>query len=410
MGRLVNSALRLACFGLLAAAALAAAADAKAKESVLYSFSGGNDGGNAATAIARDASGNLFGSTVVGGTSTCGTVFELSPPTSGPWHETVLHNFGCFADGKSPHGGVSFDPSGTLIGTTVAGGSGGFCASDGCGVVYRQAPSGQTVLYNFTGQNDGGGPGGGVVFDKAGDMFGTTPDDGQFAEGTVYELVRGGSTYTLKTIHAFTGGKDGGVGSLGSLLIDANGNLFGVTEIGGANSGGTVFEMSQSGKKWKFKVLYTFKGGSADGSGAYGGLVADAQGRLYGTTYYGGAQGLGTVFVLTPNKHGNYNERVLHNFTGGSDGSFTTSTLAFGRNGNLYGTTSSGGSSCDCGVIYEISPKSGKERVLHVFGGTNDGAFAYYGMTADANGNFYGATVEGGALGQGAVYEFFPGD
>jgi uncharacterized repeat protein (TIGR03803 family) len=241
-------------------------------------------------------------------------------------------------------------------------------------------------------------------------MYGTTPDGGKFAEGTVYEVSPSGSSWQFHTIHAFNGDTDGAIGSLGSLLVDAAGNLFGVTELGGVHGGGTAFEMSPSGKRWSYKVLYAFAAVSGDGASPYGGLVADSQGRLYGTTYYGGSAGLGTVFVLTPNKHGHYTEHVLHSFTGGADGSYTTSTLAFGRNGKLYGTTSSGGSSCDCGVVYEIVPGTGKERVLHVFGGTNDGAYPYYGMTADASGNFYGATVQGGAFGQGAVYAFFPGD
>ena len=380
-------------------------------EKVLYSFTGGEDGGNAATALVLDQQGNLYGTTVVGGAYQCGTVFSLGRQASPPWPETVLYNFTCYSDGKNPHGGVVFDPSGNLDGTTVAGGSGGPCASDGCGVVfqlaYQQQPRNETVLHNFTAGSDGFGPGGAVVFDKKGNVYGTTPDGGSGYVGVVYQVSHHGQKWHEQVIHTFTGGKDGGVGSLGPLLLDSAGDLYGVTEEGGSYSAGTVFKLSHSGKSWKLTPLYEFKGGTDAGS-PYGGLVADASGNLYGTTYYGGANGLGTVFELArKNKH-KYRERVLYSFKGGSDGSFSTTTLTFGSSNELYGTTSMGGASCDCGTIFEINAKSGKEKVLHAFGSGTDGAYPYYGLAKDASGNFYGSTVVGGAYGQGAVFEFTP--
>jgi uncharacterized repeat protein (TIGR03803 family) len=378
------------------------------REHVLYSFTGGNDGGNAATGVVLDAAGNLYGSTVVGGTYGCGTVFKLMPQASPPWPETVLQNFNCYANGKSPHGGVALDSHGNLDGTTVAGGSGGPCASDGCGLVYQLTPTTENVLHSFTAGNDGFGPGGGVAFDRAGNIYGTTPDGGAHSEGVVYEVSRADRQWHERVIHAFSGGKDGGVGSLGQLLVDASGNLYGVTEEGGTHSAGTVFKLTRrGGKHWQLTTLYAFAG-TPDAASPYGGLVADSTGTLYGTTYYGGANGMGAVFELIPRAHGKYRERVLYSFKGGSDGSSSTSTLVFGSAGELYGTTSAGGGSCGCGTIFAVNAASGKERVLHAFGSGGDGAYPYYGLAQDSSGNFYGATVAGGTFGQGAVFEFTP--
>ncbi|MGA2761041.1 MAG: choice-of-anchor tandem repeat GloVer-containing protein [Candidatus Cybelea sp.] len=388
-------------------AVAAGSRSAQGSEQVLYSFTGGSDGGNAATALALDGKGNLYGTTVIGGTSQCGTVFKLAPQASPPWPETVLHNFGCYADGKNPHGGVTFDRSGNLDGTTVSGGSGGSCGSYGCGIVFQLTSRTENVLHSFAGGADGFGPGGGVIFDPAGNVYGTTPDGGAHSDGTIYQLWRTGRQRHEKVIHAFTGGADGGVGSLGSLLRDAAGNLYGVAEVGGAHGAGTVFKLHATSKKrWKLTTLYAFKG-QPDGNSPYGGLVADANGDLYGTTYYGGAGGLGSVFELARNTRGRYRERVLYSFQGGSDGSSPTATLAL-KSGELYGTASAGGGSCGCGTVFKVDARSGSETVLHAFGNGTDGAYPYYGLTLDASGKLYGATVAGGSFGQGTVYEVTP--
>jgi uncharacterized repeat protein (TIGR03803 family) len=382
-------------------------AAATGAEKVLYSFTGGNDGGNAATGLVLDGHGNLYGTTVVGGTSTCGTVFKLTTQASPPWPETVLYDFGCYADGKNPHGGVTFDPSGNLDGTTVSGGSGGSCGSYGCGVVFELTPKAENVLHSFSG-GDGFGPGGGVAYDAAGNLYGTTPDGGAHSNGVVYQIARAGRTWRETVIHAFSGGNDGGTGSLGLLLLDSSGSLYGVAETGGAHSAGTVFKLSQTSKKrWHLTTLYAFKG-TPDAASPYGGLVADASGNLYGTTYYGGANGLGSVFELVRRAHGSYRERVLYSFQGGSDGSSSTSTLVFGGSGDLYGTSSAGGGTCNCGTIFKVNAHSGKETVLHSFTGASDGAYPYYGLTQDASGNLYGTTVAGGSSNQGIVFEFTP--
>jgi len=395
--------------------ALTVASWAADTEKVVYSFTGGNDGGKPAAQLVFDGAGNMYGTSVVGGLYGCGTVFELSL-SGDQWQETVLYNFDCFATGKNPYGGVIFDSAGNLYGTTVAGGSGGVCSGDGCGVVYELTKSGdtwnETVLYNFTGGDDGFGPGAALVFDKAGNLYGTTPDGGAYAEGVVYQLAPNQQQWDFTVIHAFTGGDDGAVGSLGPLLLESTGSLAGVTELGGKYGVGVAFRLSPAGNTWNYTVLYPFQG-LPDAGFPYGGLIADARGRLYGTSYFGGTSGLGTIFevgagatVLKP-----WTESVLYSFQGDTDASFPTSTLVFDAAGNLYGTSSTGGKpSCDCGTIFKLapSPSGWDESVLHVFGVSGDGAYPNYGLTSDGMGNYFGVTPLGGAYGQGVVFQITP--
>jgi len=405
----------IVCAAFAVAALLAIASWAGDTEKVLYNFTGGNDGGDPAAQLIFDSAGNIYGTTVVGGLNGCGTVFELTL-SGGKWQENVLYSFDCFATGKNPYGGVTFDSAGNLYGTTVAGGSGGGCAGDGCGVVYKLTQSGgawtETVLYNFTGGDDGFGPGGGVVFDKAGNLYGTTPDGGANSEGVVYQLSPNNGQWKQTVLHAFTGGDDGAVGSLGPLLVDAAGNLYGVTELGGKYGAGVAFKLSPAGGMWKYTTLYPFQG-LPDAGFPYGGLIADANGRLYGTTYFGGANGLGALFEVGPgpNALAGWKDSVLYSFQGGTDASLPTSTLVFDAAGNLYGTSSTGGNpSCDCGTVFKLASTSGgwTESVLHSFGGNGDGASPSYGMTPDGMGNYFGTTPVGGTYGQGVVFEITP--
>jgi uncharacterized repeat protein (TIGR03803 family) len=404
------------CAVLLFVAIISVISCAADNEKVVYSFTGGIDGGDAAAQLVFDSAGNMYGTTVVGGLYGCGTVFELSP-SGDQWQETVLYNFDCFATGKSPYGGVALDSGGNLYGTTVAGGSGGDCAGDGCGVVYELTKSGdawnETVLYNFTGGDDGFGAGGAVVFDQAGNLYGTTPDGGAYQEGVVYQLSPGQQQWNFTVIHPFTGGDDGAVGSLGPLLVDTHGTIYGVTELGGKYGAGVAFSMSKAGNTWNFTTLYAFQG-LPDAGFPYGGVIADARGTLYGTTYFGGVNGLGSVFeiaagatVKTP-----WQESVLYSFQGDTDSSFPTSALVFDAAGNLFGTGSTGGNpSCDCGAIFELTPRSGggwDESVLHAFGGSGDGQSPSYGLTPDGKGNYFGVTPVGGAYGQGTVFQITP--
>ncbi len=402
---------------LLLTAALSAACWAADNEQVVYNFTGGTDGGDPAAQLVFDDAGNLYGTTVVGGVYGCGTVFKLSF-SSNQWNETVVFDFDCYGSGKNPYGGVTLDSSGNLYGTTVAGGSGGECSGDGCGVVYELSKSGDTwtesVLYNFTGGDDGFGPGSTVVFDKAGNLYGTTPDGGMYSEGVVYQLAPNNGQWTQTVIHPFTGGDDGAVGSLGPLLVDATGSLNGVTELGGKYGAGVVFKLSPAGNSWNFTTLYAFQG-LPDAGYTYGGLIADSRGRLYGTTLYGGTAGLGTVFEVSAGAtvRNPWKEDVLYSFQGGVDASFPTSSLVFDAAGNLYGTSSTGGNpSCDCGTIFKLTPQSGgwSESVLHNFGAKGDGNSPSYGMTSDGQGSYFGVTPVGGLYGQGVVYQITPDD
>jgi uncharacterized repeat protein (TIGR03803 family) len=401
---------------------LASSAWAANKEEILYTFTGGNDGGDPAAQLIFDSSGNAYGTTVVGGTSNFGTVFKLTPHANGKWTETVLYSFLGEADGKNPYGGVTIDAKGDLYGTTVSGGREGICDGDGCGTVFKLTRSGdswtESTLYRFRGGTEGFGPGGGVVFDRSGNLYGTTPDGGSVNGcygsgcGVVYELRPAKSgLWKQKVIHTFTGGNDGATGSLGLLLVDKSGNLYGLAELGGAHGQGTAFELSPaSGGKWKISVLDGFKGVPHAGF-PYGGLISDATGSLYGTTYYGGANGLGSVFKLTLGTNGKWSEGVLYSFKTGTDGNSPTSTLVFDGQGNLYGTTSAGGDANGDGTVFKLTPTSGgkwKESVVHRFKNNHDGANPYYGLTLDKAGHLYGTTAAGGAHGQGVIFEITP--
>jgi uncharacterized repeat protein (TIGR03803 family) len=398
----------VAVFALAVGAAMpATTVSAAGTQGVVYNFTGGIDGGNAETPLAFDAAGNAYGATVVGGLYGCGTIFKLTP-AQGQWTRKTLWQFTCGSDGKNPHGGVTLDGAGNMYGTTTAGGSGGFCTGDGCGVVFRLGKNGGfRTIYAFTGLADGFGPGSPVVFDAAGNIYGTAPDGGAHKKGVVYQLSFHHNHWQQTVLHAFTGHADGGVGSLGALLVDGSGNIFGVTEIGGNHSAGTAYEIAAG--TWTFTTLYAFKG-TPNAGYPYGGLIADSHGNLFGTTYYGGAHGLGSVFELKHNQNNTYQEMLLYSFNGGtSDGSSPTSTLYADAGGNLFGTTSAGGGTCDCGTIFKLAAGTGTESILHSFGSTHtDGAYPYFGLTLDHSGNLDTSTVWGGSFGQGSVYVLKP--
>ncbi len=391
-----------------AIALLATSAWAASKTQAIYSFKGNADGEYTDTELVVDSAGNLYGTSVQGGTHGGGTVFQV---TASGVH-TVLYNFTGGADGGEPYKGVTLDAQGNLYGTAVTGG-GGSCEG-GCGVVFKLTNSGgtwtQSVIHTFTGA-DGSGPGSPVAFDKRGNLYGTTPTGGSDGQGVVYQLKPDGTGgWTMNVIHTFTGGADGAGGSASRLLIDSHGNLFGVCTVGGANGFGTIYQISHQQTTWKFTTLYAFKD-QPDGASPYGGLVFDKFGGLYGTTYYAGANDVGTVYQLTYNR-GTWTERVLYSFKGGVDGASPISSLVSDAAGNLYGTTSDGGAaSCSCGLIFKMTRGAkGKwnESVVYRFPGTPKPGFSYNGMVTDSAGNFYGATVHGGTGNDGAIYKFTP--
>ncbi|MBA3543311.1 MAG: hypothetical protein H0T83_02565 [Chthoniobacterales bacterium] len=401
---------RLGISLLLIAFFLGAGAVKASTTEVIYSFTGDAGGEYCDTDVAIDAAGNLYGTSVLGGQFGGGTVWQLSPVGAG-WVHTVLYNFTGGADGGEPYKGVTLDAAGNLYGSAVTGGAGS--CEGGCGVTYRLTKSGttwtQSVIHAFTGGADGAGPGARVALDKRGTVYGMTPIGGANGLGTIYALrPKSNGNYALRVIHTFTGGADGSSGSAGKLLL-RGGSIYGVATTGGANGSGTVFQLTPVEREaWDFKTLYSFQG-APDGVFPYGALLFDAEGNLYGTTYYGGTSGLGTVYKLSPDSVGGWSETVLYSFKTGSDGNSSISNLVADAAGNLYGTTSEGG--LGSGTIFELSPHQNgmwTESLPHLFEGSPDGAFPYAGMVADRAGIFYGATVHGGADGDGAIYKFTP--
>jgi uncharacterized repeat protein (TIGR03803 family) len=379
---------------------------------VVYSF-GGGDGVYLDTELVMDRSGHLYGTSVEGGDFQSGNVFQLTPTRNG-WTLTVLYSFTSGLDGGEPYKGVTLDSHGNLYGTTVTGGSGG--CEGGCGVVYKLTHAHgswkQRVIYSFTGGSDGSGPGSPVVFDQQGNLFGTTPVGGAKGLGTIYELKpRKDGTWKLAVVHTFTGGNDGAGGSAGRILFDNHGNMYGVATSGGAHGSGIAYQLSpvQHGK-WKMKTLYAFKG-QPDAGFPYGGLIRDSAGNLFGTTYYDGANDIGAIYKLSP-VGGKWKETVLHSFAGGSDGNESLSTLVSDAAGDLYGTTIAGGSSgCDCGTIFKLAAGAKgvrKYSVAYRFKGAPDGAFLYAGMVPGSAGRFYGITLQGGSANIGTIFKFTP--
>jgi len=320
--------------------------------SSLYSFTGsGNDGELPESRVIFGPNGSLYG--------TAYAVLNLGPQLTicfhapCPWTESVLYLFHGQNDGSEPSGDLIFDLAGNIYGTAQYGGlHEGPCSGPGCGVVYELTRSGvgwtESILHGFTG-SDGYVPTSGVIADGAGNLYGTAVQGGPTDYGTVFELSPSGGGWTFKVLYNFQGAGDGGYPRSG-LIFDTSGNLYGATSYGGAGGGGTVYKMSPSGDEWSLSTLYSFSG-----QGPYASLTMDPSGSLYGTTYSDGAYGYGSVFKLTPSG-GGWTYTSLHDFPAtGSNGEFPVSNVVWDANGNLYGTASSGGSQ-GFGVVWEITP------------------------------------------------------
>ena len=300
----------------------------------------------------------------------------------------VLDSF-AGSDGGFPQGGVVRDKDGDLYGTTYYGGSAN------AGTVFRLTHKGaESVLHAFEDGADGANPVGSLTHDSRRNLFGVTANGGTGGFGTVFELANDG---TETILHPFTNGTDGGA-PVGDLAI-RDGNLFGVTAAGGEYGAGTVFRLTIRGKE---TVLHSFSGGS-DGYEPLAGVIADRAGALYGTTYSGGAENLGTIYTI--GAHGT--ETVLHAFAGGNDGASPAGPLVFDTAGNLFGTTVLGGTS-DAGTVYKLAP-DGIETVLYSFTGGSEGADPDCGLAFDSTGNLYGTTPVSEADGDGAVFKLAPG-
>ena len=356
----------------------------------LHSFAGGKtDGGNPDAGLVRDASGNLYGTTVNGGSSGNGTIFKVS--ASGK--ETVLHSFAGSPDGSEPFGGVLVrDGKGNLYGASFWGGP--YCG----GTVYEVAKKGgETVLFSFGSANgfEDGQSSPSVIRDAHGNLYGATNFGGTYGFGNIFELTPFG---TETVIYNFQGGYSDGSYPEGPLLRESSGNLYGTAfEGGGVGCDnyfgcGTVFEVTPSGKE---TILHRFSGAPSDGQFPGAGLVRDAKGNFYGTTTSGGTFN-GTVFMLT--KHGT--ETILHNFLGGTeDGQAPGGGLIRDKQGNFYGTTVGGGGSGNggfgWGTIYKMSA-DGSVTILYRFSGGNDGGYPLGDLVMDEQGNLYGTTAYGG--------------
>jgi uncharacterized repeat protein (TIGR03803 family) len=391
---------------ILAAWLMAGTCMATEPENVLHSFNpSGANGSQPFGGLIADSAGNLYGTTAGGGEYAFGTAFELSPREGGGWTETVLHSFGNGTDGTYPVDSLIFDAAGNLYGTTSAGGSAGR------GTVFELSPTAggnwnETVLYAFGKDDDGGFPMGSLIFDADGNLYGTTQSGNVFGTcGTVFELSPSVSGIWTETIlKNFCDDVARGDHLEGGVVFDAAGNLYGTTSEG-VGFLGTVYELSPTaGGVWTETTLHKFSISDGDTSGPYCGVIFDSAGNLYGTSLSGGSYGLGMVFELSPSASGIWEFRMLHAFGNGTDGRTPEAGLIFDAAGNLYGTTSAGGSAYN-GTVFELSPTAGSgwtEKVLHNFGKGIDGELPGYGsLIFDAAGNLYGTTAEGGAYGNG---------
>jgi uncharacterized repeat protein (TIGR03803 family) len=363
----------------------------------LYSFTGGNDGKVPEGTLMVDRNGNLDGTTSAAGANGFGTVFRLNPSSN---VLTTLHSFST-SSGYLTYQGVIQDSTGNLYGTTVNGGS------DSEGTVFKLSPDGTfTIIHNFIGNTnhsgDGAIPEAPLIMDGKGNLFGTTSEGGTTGFGTVFELSPNGTGgYNYTTLHSFNGSSDGSY-PVGSLLMDSSGNLYGIAVQGGADSDGTVFQLSPNeGGGYSFSVLHTFTGGN-DGAQPYSNLVMDSKGNLYGTTTIDGPHDLGTVYEITPSSN---TFTTIYGFQG-PDGYNPTGNILIDPKGNIYGVTEYGGSGNE-GTVFELSPNGpgGFDlTTLHNFSGS-DGGTPLSGLTADSIGNVYGTTNSGGTNEDGTIFE-----
>jgi uncharacterized repeat protein (TIGR03803 family) len=326
---------------------------------VLYTFTSGPDGGQPYKGVTLDNHGDLYGTTVTGGGGACdggcGVVYKLTH-SHGSWSESVLYSFTGGNDGAGPGSPVVFDKQGNLFGTTPTRGAKGF------GTIYELKPNKDgtwkfVLVHPFTGGRDGGGGSAGrLLFDAKGNIYGVATSGGAYGSGTAYELSSAKhGRWKLKTLYAFEGQPDAGF-PYGGLVFDSAGNLYGTNYYDGKNDIGGVFELAPVGGKWKERVLHSFAGGS-DGSESLSTLVLDSAGNLYGTTIGGGdpACNCGTIFKLASGAKGVWKYSVVHRFKGAPDGAYLYSGMVPDSADRFYGITLEGGSA-NIGTIFKFIP------------------------------------------------------
>jgi uncharacterized repeat protein (TIGR03803 family) len=410
------STARLTCLYSILAIIVALSPAAHAQTlTVLHTFNGAPDGREPIAGVTRDAAGNVYGTTYYGGTYDLGLVYKLAHKGSG-WVLSPLYSFqrGQGAGGYAPVGGLTIGSDGNLYGTASLGGP------YDAGTVYKLSPPAsvckaflcpwtETPLYYFTGGADGGTPEAALIFDSAGNMYGTSASGGTGDNGVVFKLTRSGSGWTESVLYSFANSPDG-AGPFSSVTFDGNGNLYGTTN-GGGTGFGTVYQLTPSGSGWTERVIYAFQGLN-DGSLPYAGIVLDPDGNLYGATFYTGARNGGTIFELTPS-NGNWIFSVIYSplleGVGGPAG-----TLARSSNGTLYGTLLTGGDTqrCfgyGCGSVFQLAPSNGGWvfTSLYEFTDGADGGNPEGGLILDSAGNLYGTTT-GSLGGDGSVFELTP--
>jgi len=325
------------------------------QQTIIHSF-GGGDGNGPYGGLTLDAAGNIYGTTGNGGAYNGGVAFKLSPSANGSWTESVLYSFGSGDDARGPQCKLIFDRQGNLYGTTDVGGS------HNVGTVFELSPSSggwnETILYSFTGGisgPDGSFPVGGLVMDREGRLYGVTIDGGEHGEGTIFELTPSDTGYTEKIIHSFDG-TDGA--NPDSLAMDKNGNLYATTEFGGYGWGAVTELIKQSDGGWGENVLHIMD--ANDGYWVVGPVVFDKAGNLYAAAELGAINGMGSVFMLTPTESGPWTETMLHRFDfqfpNGKDGRNPYAGVII-VDGKLFGTTSNGGT-YDGGIVFELTPQT----------------------------------------------------
>ena len=391
-------------------------------EKVLYSFQGGNDGQFPRAGLVADNAGNFFGTTEFGGTgpcvndglSGCGTVFELSPNGHSGWVETVLYSFQGQTDGQWPLSALVIDAAGNIYGTSQIGGGTNDQCPPSCGSAFELSPGSQgwtlRVLHAFKGGADGGVLLGGLAADSAGTLYGTTYLGGHSDNGTLFQLSLESGRWKLTTLHRFANcvpGSDGGNPN-GSPLFSMDGNIYGTTECGGKYGGGTIYRFSQANGKWKGEIIHSFGGSNGDRGVQLGDLSQDKAGNLYGIG--GGFNGGFNYAYRMSLVNGKWKRKNIHRFSRGQGDGVPNPYLTLDAAGNIYGTAG-GAPELPFGKVYMLTP-SGNETVLYKFKGEPDGQYPASKLLLDQKDNLWGTTTSGGtgtncggAQGCGTVFQ-----
>ncbi len=342
-------------------------------------LTGGDANANSYSGLVQGSDGNFYGTSFFGGASTNGTVFRITPDGT----TTTLYSFTGGADGAAPYASLTTAADGNFYGTTSSGG-----ASNN-GSVFRIANDGTiTPLYSFTGGADGSRPYAGLAQANDGNLYGTAYAGGTGRDGTVFRITTNG---VLTTLYSFNG--TNGAAPKAALLQAADGNLYGTTLIGGSNDFGTIFQITTNGG---FTQLHSFAG-AGDGQYPSAALIQACDGNLYGTTPYGGAGGNGAIYRITTN--GAFSQFYAF---GGQTAGHPQGPLAQAGDSNFYGTSFDGGASGN-GMIFQLT-RGGALTTIYSFNGTNDGANSFSGLLAASDGNLYGTTFTGGGAGNGTVF------